>query len=753
MPKKKNGKSQTKKRRADTKKPGREKRDNADRLLRAASDVKAFRRAVSDAALTPAQRVTLVEQAQVLFEQFYAHLPLKEAMHAVDPIQRLKLLKVRLTDIDTDLAFHNELTAIFNSVRDLHTNYLLPEPFSEIVAVLPFQVEAYWKKGQRKYLVTHVVSNASDSAFKAGVEVTHWNGVPIETAVMRVAERHAGSNPAARHARGVVGLTVRPLVRSLPPDEDWVVVGYRAGSRTAKEHRTRWFYLNLPPESDAEDSDLHAVQATRLGLDIEAEMVRRTTKHLYAASAVEAEESPGLKRRARFDTGLDWDDPGWDDPGWDSASRGAAAGGDAGRTHRAGAAREWNQAGYDEPGNDAPGYDRPGNDVPGWLYADSIPVIGRQARKRGAVNQGAVASVMPTVFDARAVRTRSGTFGYIRIRTFSVDSARQFVLEFARLAALLPQNGLIIDVRDNGGGLITAGESLLQLLTPRRIEPERLQFINTPATLELCRNHVSSRHLRDFDLGPWVASIAEATRTGATFSRGFPITSEAMANRIGQTYHGPVVLVTDARCYSTTDIFAAGFHDHDIGTILGVDANTGAGGANVWTHDLLDDLFTEPDPPRNRMPSSPFATLPNGAGMRVSIRRNIRVGRNAGTPLEDLGVKPDEMHDMTRDDLMKRNKDLIEAAGKILKRRKAEAVTLVATVGDVEAAGRTVSVETANLSRLDVYLDTRPVTSIDVADGVHDIAISARNRTSVLDLRGFRDERLVAARRLVVRPS
>ena len=42
-----------------------------------------------------------------------------------------------------------------------------------------------------------------------------------------------------------------------------------------------------------------------------------------------------------------------------------------------------------------------------------------------------------------------------------------------------------------------------------------------------------------------------------------------------------MVLVTDARCYSTTDIFCAGFQDHGIGRILGVGAATGAGGERL----------------------------------------------------------------------------------------------------------------------------------------------------------------------------
>jgi hypothetical protein len=35
----------------------------------------------------------IVDQALLLLEMFYVHLPLKRAMHAIDPVQRLRLLK------------------------------------------------------------------------------------------------------------------------------------------------------------------------------------------------------------------------------------------------------------------------------------------------------------------------------------------------------------------------------------------------------------------------------------------------------------------------------------------------------------------------------------------------------------------------------------------------------------------------------------------------------------------------------------
>ena len=95
------------------------------------------------------------------------------------------------------------MTDIFTSVRDLHTNYVLPSHFSRMVAFLPFRVEACFENGKRKYIVSQTSPGFSHPTFKPGVKLTYWNGMPIERAVEIAASYHAGSNPAARHARGV----------------------------------------------------------------------------------------------------------------------------------------------------------------------------------------------------------------------------------------------------------------------------------------------------------------------------------------------------------------------------------------------------------------------------------------------------------------------------------------------------------------------------------------------------------------------
>src|SRR5262249_48404332 len=142
--------------------------------------------------LTLDERRILVGQALVLFEQNYVHLPLKVAMHAVNRVQRLRFLRARLArqtaeTAGPEWAFHAEMSEIFHSVRDLHTNYLLPEPFSGKIAYLPFLVEEYQDEGGSFYVVSHIMQGFSAPGFERGAEVTHSGGIASQRAADRTA--------------------------------------------------------------------------------------------------------------------------------------------------------------------------------------------------------------------------------------------------------------------------------------------------------------------------------------------------------------------------------------------------------------------------------------------------------------------------------------------------------------------------------------------------------------------------------------
>ncbi|HUG94645.1 MAG TPA: amidohydrolase family protein, partial [Pleomorphomonadaceae bacterium] len=585
--------------------------------------------------LTLDDREKIVDQAMVLLADNYVHLPLKRAMHAADPVQRLRLLGQRLNamtpaTMPPEIEFHIEVTEIFNALRDLHTGYRLPAPFGTKVAWLPFLIEEIHDRGDTRYVLTKWVADAWPDQRMRGAQLTHWNGMPIDTAIARNADRHAGSNPDARHARGLNSLTVRPLARGLPPDEDWVTIRWTAEPGEAHEHTQGW--LVFEPGSAIGPADLVA-ESSAMGLDDHTDDVQQARKILYAPEVATAERKAAGQYLAA--------------PIHDAAS--------------------------------------------------------------------GLESHMPGVFRAMTVRrSQAGphdpAYGYIRIFTFHVPESGPFVDEFVRLAGLLPGDGLIVDVRGNGGGLIYAAEELLQVLTPRRIEPEQAQFINSPTNLRICRNHRRSTSLPGLELQPWIDSMEQSVRTGATYSLGFPITPPTDANTRGQSYYGPVALITDALCYSATDMFAAGFQDHDIGTVIGVGDATGAGGANVWSHALLRRLM-EPD---NEDPGpSPYQALPRGADLRVAVRRTTRVGYNAGTVLEDLGVRPDLPYRMTRRDVMEGNRDLIDTAIVELARRRPHSIQ-IDSVQRHRDRPPSVTLRTRNIDRIDARADGRWLRTRDV---------------------------------------
>ena len=196
----------------------------ADTNLGATITLQQFRTATSE--LTTEERQRIVDQALVLIEQFYVHLPLKRAMHAVDPVQRLKLLKYRPHTL-SERRFHDEMISIFMELRDLHTNYLLPAPYASMTVSLPLQIGEFFADGERQYLVTEVIAgHINDPQFEPGVVITHWNGIPMDRAVELNADRQAGSNTDARHAQGVDTMTARYMGLSAAPDEDWIVLNY-----------------------------------------------------------------------------------------------------------------------------------------------------------------------------------------------------------------------------------------------------------------------------------------------------------------------------------------------------------------------------------------------------------------------------------------------------------------------------------------------------------------------------------------------
>ncbi len=531
--------------------------------------------------LTTEEKQTFVDQLILLLEEFYTHLPLKQNMLAVSPVQRARLLKAELSEYRGDSEFFRELQNIFMELRDLHTNFVLPAPWRALVAFLPYAIDEYRDQFGRHYCVTKMSPFIRfGDHFQPKVEVTHWNGVPMHRKLSELALETAGANRAARHRRALARLTSRSLAFDVPPEEDWVTLTYVPRDGAGPQNMTVPWLVSMqvsrPPRRVDEDAAARVHQEHACGIDAEAMEVQRVRKAVLV---------PDLFRQE-----------------------------------------------FQTPEAETPA---------------------SSGELQSSTN-------CPKNLSHRTVTDDLGNhYGYLRIWNFEVDDVGQFVEEVKTLVERFPPNGLIIDVRGNPGGFIPAGERLLQLFTTKRITPQPVSFRNTRGNLQVANAswELAQSGIGNDFLQPWRASLELGVKTGEVFSQGFPLTTPEEANDTGQKYRGPVVLIIDALCYSTTDFFAAGFKDHGIGTILGVDERTGAGGANVWSWDWL----------RWYAAAQGVTQLPRGATMRVALRRSTRVGERIGIPVEGLGVQADVQHEYTFRDICEQNQDLIAQAIQILR--------------------------------------------------------------------------------------
>ena len=675
-----------------------------------------FRESV-EGTLTQQDRILIVAQAIQMLDNFYVHRPLKEAIHAVRPIQRLRVLQRHLqqaTDIPVgeqdELTFHNTLTQIFNSVRDLHTGYQLPRPYRDYIAYLPFEVASFYEDGQRRYLVTRVMPGYTFALaeFGPGAELLYWNGMAIERAIRANADQTAGGNEAARHARGVSALTLRPMNTALPPDADFVDLEFVPRGADANDPaahrpmRQQWF-VRYAPTTVGGVAAVASAPAMVAGAGSGAATPPMTATPSAITFAAQSSVDLGRESAARSSDLIFTEPPSTAPPniaaGSASTVRNLGLAAALGLDTAADAVREARQLIFESTAL---------RELQRANIGDELVGIRGSASPESVDDTGTGAEITVKVpwnaaFRVRTFNINGATYGHIHIRTFYVEDADGFVQEFIRLLEQMPESGLILDVRGNGGGNIRAAERLLQTLVAAEIEPERMQFIVTPGTLDLCRNNPASSQI---PLHLWRPSLEEAVETASIYSHAFPLTCKESCNAIGQRYYGPKVLIVDGNCYSATDIFTAGFQDHRIGQILGVSTNTGAGGANVWEHWLLHEA----------LPSGwGLKPLPNQAGMRVAIRQCLRVGPRAGALLEDFGVVPDEVHLPTREDVMEGDRMLLTRAAELLAAQSTRSIKV--TIGGPDTANpglRQISITTHGLKRLDFFVDDRPQASRDL---------------------------------------
>jgi Peptidase family S41 len=582
-----------------------------------------------------ADRQRLIDQLTLALRSFYVHLERKKAIYGFDPVRALALLAPKIPTM-SDAEFHESLVELLARVRDRHVIFLGRAPYGA-AAMVPFTIETCWENGIQLYVVTKLDPGTATKSLQPGARVSHWNGIPIDRYVRVNANLFDGGNEAAALARSLAFLTHRPLNRFGPPLEEWVDLRFTVNGIEADE---RFSWAGFRPAA--------------------------------------APTYPGLGRNI---TGFGGDLPLMD---LQNARRVRIA-----------------PQSFDA--------------APAAPPAPPLGVPDIQGHAVGGV------------VDYGTVTTADGSFAYLRFWSFEADSVDDFVNALTPILPTLPQNGLIFDIRGNSGGYIAAGERVLQLFSASPIVPARFEFRVTELTHAMANR--SDEFIRwrpsfaeafatgeDYTRGiPIEGEDADYNNVGRKYLGPVVLVSDALAFSTADIFAagfidnglGKIICIDrnmaaagannwrwDAVRVYNPDFrldaklkpnIVAGKLTADIvdafnggGVSLSKKAKLSAGvvhdGDTIWTirdgtltHTIRDQSWMSPDLEVYLDRSlSGLADLPSGIILSLTMRRAVRVKANEGRILEDVGIVPDVLYQMTVRDVMEQNQDLFDRAGKEL---------------------------------------------------------------------------------------
>jgi hypothetical protein len=235
------------------------------------------------AKLSSEEQAFIVRQALRLLQSLYVHTLDGSTNYFSAAITRLEQLELQCIDGGTtERMFHSRVINAFKLLRDRHTLYLLPNAFRGRVAVLPFVLTEYFADAGRRYCVSLIEpTKVSDSAFTVGVDVTHWNGIPLNTVIQSIAEREDGAHAPARSARALEALTVRPLWLLPMPEEDCITITY-SGETGTRLVNFDWYVS--ASELRAEDQKSADSQNLLTATDVKSEAISQFIDTFFLTS-------------------------------------------------------------------------------------------------------------------------------------------------------------------------------------------------------------------------------------------------------------------------------------------------------------------------------------------------------------------------------------------------------------------------------------------------------------------------------------
>jgi hypothetical protein len=673
---------------------------------------------VSATVYSIADRHRIMSELRLGLTGFYVHLERKKAIYGFDPVRALDLLEPSVNEL-TDSEFHQSIVDLIARTRDRHLMFFGRAPIG-LSAVLPFSVEQCWQGQDVKYAVTKIAAGFVPKQLRAGALVTHWNGIPIQRFLALNANVFDGGNEAAALARSIAFLTNRPLNEFAAPLEEWVDLRFTLAG-TVYEERFTWkgFDASQTPITPSVGRN-----RTGFGGDLQLMYLQHSRRVQFVPQSFDPSSAAAL----------------------------------------------------------APA----GNGVPAIIGSDP-----------------------GGNFEYGTVTTDYGTFGYVRLWQYSADTADDIANSFIRILPQLPKKGLIIDLRGNHGGYIAAGERVLQLFTPRQITPSRFQFRVTPATRSMVGewddfkiwlpsvdeatatgepysqgysiegSDADANQLGQHYFGPvLLIGDALAFSTADIFTAGFIdheigkviCTDENMAAAGGNNWQWDIVRLYNPDFHldpALKPALDAGRLSPEVrdafnrgGASLSTNAVVSGGQPQYdgvrWT--ITDGALTHVVRGLPQMGKVLYvylakgrfglADLPGRIIVSLTMRRCVRVEKNEGRLLEDLGIRPDIVYHMTLRDVMEKNQDLNIRASLELSRMPAYDLD-VAVVP--KGSAYTLVCRTLQLTSVEAFAGEKVLAAAPATDG-KPVELSLTSPPGSIEVRGL-NANTVAARRFVTLPA
>ena len=204
--------------------------------------------------LSNAEKRVVAEQAQVILRGVYVHRFEKQDFYpgVLDPVPAVQAVVDNIDNL-TVAEMEAQLYQIFSSQRDLHLNYIFPQPYASFQTSLPMTFKRV--QGRKNFFDVRVdaVNEERFATFapdqrvpEIGDQVIAYNQVPVRNAINNLLEVGQGANRFGGFSRALARLTFRPQLLTLVPEENEVTITFRSKNSGRHGRRYEEYTITVP---------------------------------------------------------------------------------------------------------------------------------------------------------------------------------------------------------------------------------------------------------------------------------------------------------------------------------------------------------------------------------------------------------------------------------------------------------------------------------------------------------------------------